>query len=87
MHLKGFDEVTRHLLKTGPHIRNISTVTLDEDATFIPTGVKGTLFNYNAERAFEAFTTYCPEYDMVIRNTATVTSTPVTVNLKIYRRH
>ena len=67
-HLKGFDEVTRHLFETGPHIRDISTVTLDQDATFIPTGVKGALFNYNSERAFEAFTTYCPEYDMVIRS-------------------
>jgi hypothetical protein len=67
-HLKGFDEATRHLLKHAPHVQDFETITLDQDATFIPTEVKGTLFNYKSERAFEAFNTYCPEYDMVIKS-------------------
>ena len=67
-HLSGFDGVTRHILKHAPHIKGISTVTLDQDATFIPTGVYGALFNYKSDRSFEAFNTYCPEYDMIIRS-------------------
>jgi hypothetical protein len=67
-HLKGFDDVTRHILKQAPHIRDISTATLDQDATFIPTEVKGALFNYKSEKSFQALNTYCPEYDMVIRS-------------------
>jgi hypothetical protein len=65
-HLKGFDKVTRHLLEHVPYIKNIETVTLDQDDTFIKTGVKGSLFNYKSERSFEALNTYCPEYDMII---------------------
>jgi len=67
-HLKGFDKVTQHLLKHAPHIKDMSTVTLDQDDTFIPTEVTGSLYNYKSERSFEAFTTYCPEYDMIIRS-------------------
>jgi hypothetical protein len=66
--LKGFDKVTHHLLKHAPHVKGVSVITLDQDATFIPTGVRGALFNYESERSFEAFNTYCPEYDMVIRS-------------------
>ena len=67
-HLKGFDKVTQHLLKLAPHVKNISTITLDQDDTFITTGVDGALYNYKSVRSFEAFNTYCPEYDMVIRS-------------------
>jgi hypothetical protein len=67
-HLNGFDEVTKHLLRYAPYVREISTVTLDQDATFIPTEVQGALYNYKSERAFEAFNTYCPEYDMIIKS-------------------
>jgi hypothetical protein len=67
-HLNGFDKVTQYLLKHAPHVKSVSTVTLDQDATFIPTNVKGALFNYKSDRAFEAFNTYCPEYDMVIKS-------------------
>jgi hypothetical protein len=67
-HLKGFEEVTRHLLKHAPHVQSFETITLDQDDTFIPTEVKGTLFNYKSHRAFEALNTYCPEYDMVIKS-------------------
>ena len=67
-YLKGFEDVTRHLLKHVPHVQGFSTITLDQDDTFIPTEVKGTLFNYKSQRAFEAFNTYCPEDDMVIKS-------------------
>ena len=67
-HLKGFDKVTQHLLKHAPHVKNIETITLDQDDTFIITGVKGALFNYKSERSFEALNTYCPEYDMLVRS-------------------
>ena len=67
-HLKGFEKVTQHLLEHAPHIKGIDTITLDQDDTFITTGVTGALFNYKSERSFEAFNTYCPEYDMIIRS-------------------
>lgn len=67
-YLKGFGKVTRYMLSRAPHIKDISTVTLDQDATFIETGVSGALYNYKSERAFEAFNTYCPEYDMMIKS-------------------
>jgi hypothetical protein len=67
-YLKGFDKVTRYMLSRASHIKDISTVTFDQDATFIETGVSGALYNYKSERAFEAFNTYCPEYDMMIKS-------------------
>ena len=67
-HLNGFSQVTQHLLKHAPHVKDISTVTLDQDATFITTEVKGACYTYKSERAFEAFNTYCSEYDMMIRS-------------------
>ena len=67
-YLKGFDKVTEHLLEHAPHVRGISTVTLDQDATLIPTEVRGVLFNYKKTRSFTSFNTYCPEYDMVIKS-------------------
>ena len=67
-YLKGFDKVTGHLLEYAPHVRGISTVTLDQDATLIPTEVRGSLFNYKKTRSFTSFNTYCPEYDMVIKS-------------------
>jgi hypothetical protein len=67
-YLNGFDKVTQHLLKYAPHVKGISTITLDQDATFIPTAMKGALYNYKSEKAFESFNTYCPEYDMIIRS-------------------
>lgn len=64
--LEGFNQVTKHLLERVPHFLGIESVTLDQDATYIPTGVSGSLYNYKSERSFQAFNTYCPEYDMMI---------------------
>lgn len=41
-------------------------VTLDMDATFIPTKQGGAPVNYQGERSNEAFNVYCPELDMFI---------------------
>jgi hypothetical protein len=67
-YLKGFDKVTGHLLEHAPHVRGISTVTLDQDATLIPTEVEGALFNYLSTRSFSSLNTFCSEYDMVIKS-------------------
>jgi len=58
-YLKGFDKVTGHLLEHAPHVRGISTVTLEQDAILIPVEVKGPLFNYKSTRSFALFNTYC----------------------------
>jgi hypothetical protein len=41
-------------------------VTLDMDATFIPTKQGDAPVNYQGERSNEAFNVYCPELDMII---------------------
>jgi hypothetical protein len=40
-------------------------ITLDQDATFINTSSQGALLNYHGDKSYEAFNTYCPEYDVV----------------------
>lgn len=67
-HLKGFDELTRHYLSLIPAFEGIESVTLDQDATFIPCGVRGALYNYKSEKSFQALNTYCAQYDMMIRS-------------------
>jgi hypothetical protein len=67
-HLGGFDEVTRHYLSAIPSFAEVNTVTLDQDATFIPCGVRGALYNYKSEKSFQALNTYCDEYDMTIHS-------------------
>lgn len=64
--LKGFNKITEHLLNNIPAFGNIDTITLDQDATFIPTCVTGALYNYKSQRSFEAFNTYIPEYDIML---------------------
>jgi hypothetical protein len=44
----------------------LESITLDQDATFILTSNKNALNNYHGEKAYEAFNTYCPEYDIVV---------------------
>ena len=67
-HLKGFDAVTKHILFARSRHKPKSTVTLDQDATFINTGVNRALYNYKKERSFEAFNTYCHDYDMMVHS-------------------
>jgi hypothetical protein len=47
-------------------MKPLSSITLDQDATFIYTNAKNALRNYEGEKSYEALNTYCPEYDMVI---------------------
>jgi hypothetical protein len=44
----------------------LESITLDQDATFIPTSTQDALNNYHGEKAYEAFNTYCPEYDIIV---------------------
>ncbi|MCL2153961.1 MAG: transposase [Oscillospiraceae bacterium] len=44
----------------------LESITLDMDATFIPTSNKDALRNYHGDKAYEAFNTYCPEYDIMV---------------------
>jgi hypothetical protein len=65
-HLAGFGKVHFALWRQAYALKPESTITLDQDATFINTQSRNALFNYHGERAYEAFNTYCPEYDMTI---------------------
>jgi hypothetical protein len=44
----------------------VKVLTLDQDATFIETNNEKALYNYQKEKSYEAFNTYCPEYDIVV---------------------
>jgi hypothetical protein len=65
-HLAGFDAVHTHIFHQAYKFAPVESITLDQDATFIPTSNKNALFNYQGEKAYEAFNTYCPEYDLVV---------------------
>ena len=67
-HLRGFDGVMRHILSVAPTFCDIERVTIDQDATFIPTKVSGALCSYKKEKSFQALNSYCPEYDMMIHS-------------------
>jgi hypothetical protein len=42
------------------------TITLDQYATLIPTTRPETSYNYTGQTSYEAFNTYCPEYDVIL---------------------
>jgi hypothetical protein len=65
-HLSGFARIHKHLLSIAHRLRPLETITLDQDATLIPTSRSEALFNYRGERSYEAFNTYCPEYDLMV---------------------
>jgi hypothetical protein len=65
-YLKGFGDIHLHVFKQAYKMKPISRITLDQDATFIPTGVKGALFNYKKFSSFETLNLFCPEYDIVV---------------------
>jgi hypothetical protein len=64
-YLSGFAAVHAHMLKVAYDAAPLKEITLDQDATFIQTNRPGTCFNYKGERSYEAFSTYCPEYDVM----------------------
>jgi hypothetical protein len=65
-HLAGFDEIHAHIFHQAYKFKPLESITLDQDATFIPTSNKNALFNYYGEKAYEGFNTYCPQYDIIV---------------------
>jgi hypothetical protein len=65
-HLRGFSDIHLHVFEQAYKMRPISRITLDQDATFIPTEVEGALFCYKKFSAFEALNIFCPEYDVMV---------------------
>jgi hypothetical protein len=65
-HLQGFANVHFHLWEQACIIKPLTEITLDQDATFTETQKQGALYNYKGERSYEAFNTYCPEYDIMV---------------------
>ena len=65
-HLAGFRDIHVFCLKQAFNMNPCPNITLDQDATFINTSTKNALFNYHGEKSYEAFNTYCPEYDMMV---------------------
>jgi hypothetical protein len=65
-HLAGFRNIHAFCFEQAVKMNPLSSVTLDQDATFIYTNTKDALYNYEKEKSYEAFNTYCPEYDMVV---------------------
>jgi len=65
-HLAGFNKIHTHIFQKAYELNPLISITLDQDATFIPTSNKDALYNYKKEKAYEAFITYCPEYDIIV---------------------
>jgi hypothetical protein len=65
-HLAGFDAIHAHIFHQAYQFAPLKSITLDQDATFIPTSNKNALYNYEKKKAYEAFNTYCPEYDIIV---------------------
>ena len=65
-HLLGFEKIHAHVFQTAYRQARMETITLDQDATFIPTNRPDTCFNYKGEASYQAFNTYCPEYDLIL---------------------
>ena len=65
-HLSGFDAIHAQVFHQAYEFMPLESITLDQDATFIFTSNKDALRNYQGEKAYEAFNTYCPEYDVMV---------------------
>ena len=66
VYLSGFEQVHAHVFKTAYNLSPLESVTLDQDATFILTDRPDVCRNYKGETSYEAFNTYCPEYDVMV---------------------
>jgi hypothetical protein len=66
-YLSGFSKIHSHLFATAYKLDPKEAVTLDQDATFIHTDRENACFNYKGTRSYEAFNTYCYEYDLIVR--------------------
>jgi hypothetical protein len=65
-HLRGFAVVHNQIFQQAYRMKPVQCITLDQDATFIPTEAKEALFSYKKERAYEALNIYCPQYDIIV---------------------
>jgi hypothetical protein len=65
-HLRGFDDIHKYVFQQVYKMKPISRITLDQDATFIPTETEGALINYKKFSSFEVLNIFCPKYDMMI---------------------
>ena len=65
-HLASFSAIHAHVFHQAYKFMPLQSITLDQDATFILTNNKNALNNYNGDKAYEAFNTYCPEYDIIV---------------------
>ena len=65
-HLAGFDVIHAHIFHQAYKFKPLESITLDQDATFIPTSNKDALRNYHGDKAYGALNTYCPEYDIMV---------------------
>jgi hypothetical protein len=65
-YLAGFAKIHQHLFHTAHQLNPLESITLDQDATFITTTRSDVCINYKGERSYEAFNTYCPEYDLMV---------------------
>jgi hypothetical protein len=65
-YLAGFGAIHAHIFQQACKFTPLESITLDQDATFIYTSNKDALYNYQGEKAYEAFNTYCPEYDIIV---------------------
>jgi hypothetical protein len=64
--LSGFEKIHAYLFQTAYSLSPLETITLDQDATFIPTNRPEACFNFKGDPSYEAFNTYCPEYDFML---------------------
>ena len=65
-HLAGFDAINAHIFHKAYNFMPLESITLDMDATFILSSNKDALRNYHGDKSYEAFNTYCPEYDIIV---------------------
>ena len=65
-HLSGFQNIHAHIFQCAYNAAPKKVITLDQDATFIYTHNKNALYNYYGEKSYEAFNTYCPDYDIIV---------------------
>ena len=64
--LAGFNAIHTHIFNQAYRFNPLKKITLDQDATFIPTSSKNALINYKGDKSYEPFNTYCPEYDIIV---------------------
>jgi len=65
-HLAGFNDIHTYIFQKAYELNPLTSITLDQDATFIPTSNKNALDNYKGEKTYAAFNTYCPECDIIV---------------------